>query len=104
MMCVFAEVYHFDVAEVGILSALPYLAMAIMLPIGGWLADWLRSPNRGAWCKCNTTKVRKCFTGLAFCAQATFLLLTTVMSSSAGAITCLTFAVGFGGLAWAGFR
>lgn len=40
--------------QVGILSALPHLVMTIIVPIGGQLADYLRSRNI-----LSTTTVRK---------------------------------------------
>lgn len=42
------------VLQVGILSALPHLVMTIIVPIGGQLADYLRSRNI-----LSTTTVRK---------------------------------------------
>lgn len=45
---------HFPYSQVGILSALPHLVMTIIVPIGGQLADYLRSRNI-----LTTTTVRK---------------------------------------------
>ncbi|XP_047219487.1 vesicular glutamate transporter 2.1 isoform X2 [Girardinichthys multiradiatus] len=50
----FEEVFGFEISKVGILSALPHLVMTIIVPIGGQLADYLRSRNI-----LTTTTVRK---------------------------------------------
>lgn len=42
------------VSQVGILSALPHLVMTIIVPLGGQLADYLRTHNI-----MSTTMVRK---------------------------------------------
>ena len=39
----------------------------------------------------------------AFAFQAIFMIAAGYVSSSAGAVVCLTVAVGIGGFAWAGF-
>lgn len=84
--------------KTGFLSAIPYLAMAIVVQCGGQLADWLRS----RW-NVQTTKVRKIFTCGAFIFQTIFMLATAYTHSVSAAVTCLTIAVGFGGFAWSGF-
>jgi len=38
-----ADVLKFDLKDAGLLAALPYLVMGIMVQVGGFLADWLRS-------------------------------------------------------------
>ncbi|TNN80560.1 Vesicular glutamate transporter 2.1 [Liparis tanakae] len=50
----FEEVFGFEISKVGMLSALPHLVMTIIVPIGGQLADYLRSKNI-----LTTTTVRK---------------------------------------------
>ncbi|KAH1181246.1 hypothetical protein KIL84_002180 [Mauremys mutica] len=39
----FEEVFGFQISKVGLLSALPHLVMTIIVPIGGQIADFLRS-------------------------------------------------------------
>uniref|UniRef100_A0AAQ6IU69 Major facilitator superfamily (MFS) profile domain-containing protein n=1 Tax=Anabas testudineus TaxID=64144 RepID=A0AAQ6IU69_ANATE len=39
----FEEVFGFPISKVGILSAVPHMVMTIIVPIGGQLADFLRS-------------------------------------------------------------
>ncbi|PSN47928.1 hypothetical protein C0J52_19175 [Blattella germanica] len=89
----------FQIEKTGFMSALPYLVMAIVLQFAGHLADWLRS--RGIL---TTTQVRKLFNCGAFISQTVFMLLAAFLLTPAGAVTCLTIAVGLGAFAWSGFR
>ncbi|KTF94135.1 hypothetical protein cypCar_00025606, partial [Cyprinus carpio] len=50
----FEEVFGFEISKVGMVSALPHLVMTIIVPIGGQLADYLRTHNI-----MTTTNVRK---------------------------------------------
>ncbi|XP_043090940.1 solute carrier family 17 member 7a isoform X2 [Puntigrus tetrazona] len=50
----FEEVFGFEISKVGLVSALPHLVMTIIVPIGGQLADYLRTHNI-----MTTTNVRK---------------------------------------------
>ncbi|XP_057178084.1 vesicular glutamate transporter 1 isoform X2 [Triplophysa rosa] len=77
----FEEVFKFEISKVGILSALPHLVMTIIVPIGGQLADYLRSHNI-----MTTTNVRK------------------MMNCGGVAISFLVLAVGFSGFAISGFN
>lgn len=49
-----ATLFVSSVAQVGLVSALPHLVMTIIVPIGGQLADYLRTHNL-----MTTTNVRK---------------------------------------------
>lgn len=49
-----ASLFAPSVAQVGLVSALPHLVMTIIVPIGGQLADYLRTHNL-----MTTTNVRK---------------------------------------------
>lgn len=84
----------------GILSAIPYLAMALMLPISGYFADKLR--EKGIL---STTNVRKIFNCFGFIVQCIFILVVAfVNNNKVIAVVSLTLAVGLGAFAWAGFR
>lgn len=83
----------------GILSGIPYLAMALMLPISGHFADKLREKKI-----LSTTHVRKLFNCFGFIAQCVFMLIVGFVMNKAAAVVCLTLAVGLGAFAWAGFR
>jgi hypothetical protein len=39
----FSDVFGFDMQNAGLLSALPYLVMGIVVQSGGFMADWLRT-------------------------------------------------------------
>lgn len=96
---VLLDVLDFKLQKTGFLSAIPYLAMAIVLQLSGHLADHLREKNI-----LSTTHVRKIFNCGAFLCQTIFMTLTAFVGTSTGAVICLTIAVGLGGFAWSGFR
>ena len=88
----------FNVESTGFLSALPYLAMAIMLGVSGSIADWCQ--NKGYL---TTTQVRRYFNCGAFLAQTVFMIIGAYVLTPAGTITCFTIAIGLGAFAWCGF-
>lgn len=110
----FKEVFDFDVEKVqcwsfampsyseiipqsGLLGALPHLCMTFVVPIGGHLADYLRTSGR-----LTTTNVRKIFNCCGFGLEAFFLILVGSTENTTFAIIALTFAVGFSGFAISG--
>uniref|UniRef100_A0A8C3MN96 Vesicular glutamate transporter 1 n=1 Tax=Geospiza parvula TaxID=87175 RepID=A0A8C3MN96_GEOPR len=95
----FEEVFGFEISKVGLLSALPHLVMTIVVPIGGQIADFLRS--RGLM---STTNVRKMMNCGGFGMEATLLLVVGYSHSRAVAISFLVLAVGFSGFAISGFN
>ncbi|GAB0202126.1 vesicular glutamate transporter 1 [Grus japonensis] len=95
----FEEVFGFEISKVGLLSALPHLVMTIVVPIGGQIADFLRS--RGLM---STTNVRKMMNCGGFGMEATLLLVVGYSRSRAVAISFLVLAVGFSGFAISGFN
>ncbi len=64
------DVLKFNLAKLGFISSVPYLAMAFMLQIAGYLADWVQI--KGYW---TTKQTRKYFNTFAFISQAACLLL-----------------------------
>lgn len=80
------------------MSAVPYLAMAIILPSAGQFADWLQSKKI-----LSTTQVRKVFNCGAFLSQTIFMLLAAKVLTPVASIILLTLSVGLGGFAWSGF-
>uniref|UniRef100_UPI00358E66E3 vesicular glutamate transporter 2 isoform X3 n=1 Tax=Myxine glutinosa TaxID=7769 RepID=UPI00358E66E3 len=84
---------------VGILSALPHLVMTIVVPIGGQIADFLRSKGL-----MTTTNVRKMMNCGGFGMEATLLLVVGYSHGRGTAITFLVLAVGFSGFAISGFN
>lgn len=95
----FKEVFEMSIAKVGTLAALPHLVMTIIVPIGGQLADHLRTNNI-----LSTTNVRKIFNCGGFGMEAVFLLVVACTRSETTAIAALTLAVGFSGFAISGFN
>ncbi|ESO86939.1 hypothetical protein LOTGIDRAFT_128007 [Lottia gigantea] len=94
----FLKVFRFEVSKSGTLSALPHLVMAIIVPIGGQIADFLRMRIL------TTTVVRKIFNCGGFGMEAVFLLGVAFARDTATSIACLTLAVGFSGFAISGFN
>ncbi|XP_055037366.1 vesicular glutamate transporter 1 isoform X1 [Misgurnus anguillicaudatus] len=95
----FEEVFKFEISKVGFLSALPHLVMTIVVPIGGQLADYLRSHKI-----MTTTNVRKLMNCGGFGLEATFLLVVGFSHTKGIAISFLVLAVGFSGFAISGFN
>ncbi|XP_060778911.1 vesicular glutamate transporter 3 [Neoarius graeffei] len=95
----FEEVFGFPISKVGILSALPHMVMTIIVPIGGQLADFLRSHKI-----LSTTTVRKIMNCGGFGMEATLLLVVGFSHTRGVAISFLVLAVGFSGFAISGFN
>ncbi|KAA3681929.1 MFS transporter, ACS family, solute carrier family 17, member 6/7/8 [Paragonimus westermani] len=82
----------------GFLSAVPHLVMAIIVPLGGQLADRLRKNML------STTAVRKIFNCGGFGLEAVFLLGVGYSKTITSALACLILAVGFSGFAISGYN
>uniref|UniRef100_A0A2K5K533 Major facilitator superfamily (MFS) profile domain-containing protein n=1 Tax=Colobus angolensis palliatus TaxID=336983 RepID=A0A2K5K533_COLAP len=85
--------------SVGLLSAVPHMVMTIVVPIGGQLADYLRSRQI-----LTTTAVRKIMNCGGFGMEATLLLVVGFSHTKGVAISFLVLAVGFSGFAISGFN
>uniref|UniRef100_A0A8C0XPH7 Major facilitator superfamily (MFS) profile domain-containing protein n=1 Tax=Castor canadensis TaxID=51338 RepID=A0A8C0XPH7_CASCN len=90
----FEEVFGFEISKVGMLSAVPHLVMTIIVPIGGQIADFLRSKQI-----LSTTTVRKIMNCGGFGMEATLLLVVGYSHTRGVAISFLVLAVGFSGFA-----
>jgi len=86
------DVSDLNLNSMGLLSCLPYLALALSLQVSGFLADMLRGRFN-----IETTKVRKIFISGSCIIQAMFLLATPHVTSIAQIIACITITVGIGG-------
>uniref|UniRef100_A0AAQ5ZF85 Vesicular glutamate transporter 1 n=1 Tax=Amphiprion ocellaris TaxID=80972 RepID=A0AAQ5ZF85_AMPOC len=95
----FEEVFGFEISKVGMVSALPHLVMTIIVPVGGQLADYLRTHNL-----MSTTNVRKLMNCGGFGMEATLLLVVGYSHTKGIAISFLVLAVGFSGFAISGFN
>ncbi|XP_015837364.1 vesicular glutamate transporter 3 [Tribolium castaneum] len=92
------EVLNFPLNTSGILSAIPYLAMAITIQLSGHLADRLLEKKIFT-----TTQVRKIFNCGAFIIHAGFMIGAAFCETAVSTITCLVLAVGLGVFSWSGF-
>ncbi|XP_044258785.1 vesicular glutamate transporter 2.2-like [Tribolium madens] len=92
------EVLNFDLSTTGYLTAIPYLAMAIMIQVSGHLADRLMEKK-----VFTTTQVRKIFNCGAFILHAVFMIGAAFSQTALSTIICLVFAVGLGVFSWSGF-
>lgn len=92
------DVFDFDFHSAGLLAALPYLAMGILVQTSGFVADWFRTTGY-----LTTVQVRKLFTCTGFVTRALFLLAAAHSITTISIVASLIIAVGFGGLAYAGF-
>ncbi|OCT87624.1 vesicular glutamate transporter 3 [Xenopus laevis] len=95
----FEEVFGFPISKVGLLSAVPHMVMTIIVPVGGQLADFLRSRKI-----LSTTTVRKIMNCGGFGMEATLLLVVGYSHTKAMSISFLVLAVGFSGFAISGFN
>ncbi|MBN3300539.1 VGLU1 protein, partial [Amia calva] len=95
----FEEVFGFEISKVGLVSALPHLVMTIIVPIGGQVADYLRTRSI-----MSTTNVRKMMNCGGFGMEATLLLVVGFSHTKGVAISFLVLAVGFSGFAISGFN
>lgn len=89
---------NYDLGKTGFLSALPYLAMGILLLVFGYLADMCQIKGY-----LTTTQVRRYFNCLGFLVQAVFMLLAAYLLHPVWSLFSIILAVGLGALAWCGF-
>lgn len=87
-----------NVNDSGLVSALPYLALSLMLIPSGFLADW--SQKQGYL---TTTQVRRYFNCGAFLAQAIFMLVAAYAAHPIYSIVALVAAIGSGAFTVSGF-
>jgi len=92
------DVLKYDLDTSGILAAFPYILMAIVVQVSGYIADTFRADG-----KMTTTHIRKMFTCGAYVGQAVFMLLTALIMRRGTSTVFLSLALGLGGLSWAGF-
>ncbi|XP_046664256.1 vesicular glutamate transporter 1-like [Homalodisca vitripennis] len=91
-------VYDYDVSNTGLMSFLPYLVMAVLMPVAGTLADWLRNSE-----VLTTTQVRKVFNCSSFISQAILVFLVIHINSVNGVLFCHVMIIGLSAFAWAAF-
>ncbi|XP_046664255.1 vesicular glutamate transporter 2.1-like isoform X2 [Homalodisca vitripennis] len=89
------ETYNYEVDETRFLSLLPHLVMAVLMPVAGTLADWLRNSE-----VLTTTQVWKVFNCGAFISQAILIFLAGHFNSVNGVLLCEVMAVGLSAFTW----
>lgn len=99
VQCVNTLNYYGRKIKLHTLQKLPHLVMTIIVPIGGQIADFLRSRRI-----MSTTNVRKLMNCGGFGMEATLLLVVGYSHSKGVAISFLVLAVGFSGFAISGFN
>ena len=92
------DVLDYSLDTAGFLAAFPYILMAVVVQVSGYLADTIRADG-----KLSTTSIRKLFTCGAYLGQALFMSLTALIMTRGTSTTFLSLALGLGGLTWAGF-
>ncbi|KAG5677147.1 hypothetical protein PVAND_006929 [Polypedilum vanderplanki] len=92
------DALNFDIAKSGIISALPYLCMAVMCQIAGYLSDWVRI--KGYW---TTGQTRRYFNSMAFLTQMACMLLAAFFLHPVSSVTFITIGVAMASFAYASF-
>lgn len=85
----YASVLGFDLASAGLAAVYPWLCMAVMANVGGWIADSMVSSG------VSRTAVRKIMQTLGFLGPAFFLTQLQHVSSPMMAILCMCACQGF---------
>ncbi|XP_030764127.1 sialin-like isoform X2 [Sitophilus oryzae] len=85
----YKDVHNFVISKSGILSALPYLVLAIMMQVTGHLADKIVQ-----WNILGITYARKTFMALGFLCQSCLMLGAAFWEEATGNVICLVLAVG----------
>uniref|UniRef100_A0A336MPK7 CSON005040 protein n=1 Tax=Culicoides sonorensis TaxID=179676 RepID=A0A336MPK7_CULSO len=92
-----SDIMDFDLGKSGFLSGLPYLTMAIMSLIAGYLADLLLVKNI-----LTVTQVRKYYICFSMILQAGFIVAAIYITDPLLNIMCICFAIGFGAFTYSG--
>lgn len=94
----FPDTLNFELKTTGFVSALPYLALGILLPISGYIADFLKIKEY-----LTMTQIRKFFTFGSFLVQGSALIIVTFLTDHVWTVFLLTLSVGIGGFSLSGF-
>lgn len=89
-----SDVFQFDISKSGLVSALPYVSISLMMHVCGQLADRIIAKK---WL--TLTKTRKTFMCIGFFSQTGFMLGAAFWGQAAGTVFCLAMAVGLGAFA-----
>ena len=92
------DVLGFDIAKLGLVSAIPYLTMAITLYFAGFLADWVQIKEY-----LTTKQTRKYFNCGAFIVQTICMMSVTHFMNPTVSIILITIGVGSAAFAYTSF-
>ncbi|KRZ77784.1 Vesicular glutamate transporter 1, partial [Trichinella papuae] len=92
------DVLGFKFESTGFTSALPYLAMGILLQAGGYVADYINSKKI-----ITLVLIRKLMASGGLFVQVLFTVILSFTVNYIAATILMTFCIGFGGLVWASF-
>lgn len=92
-----SDMMNFDLGKSGFLSALPYLTMAVMSLVAGYLADFLLVKQL-----LTVTQVRKYYITFSMIIQAGFIVVAAYVLNPVANIICISLAIGFGALTYSG--
>lgn len=92
-----SDMMSFDLGKSGFLSALPYLTMALMSLLAGYLADFLLVKQL-----LTVTQVRKYYITFSMVIQAVFIIIAAYVLHPIANIICISLAIGFGALTYSG--
>ncbi|KAJ6643258.1 Sialin [Pseudolycoriella hygida] len=92
------DILNFDISNSGILSALPYLTLSILVFVSSFLADWFQVKSI-----LTTSQVRRYFNCLSFLGQTVFMLLAAFIVHRTYSVVLLTIGVGIGAFSLSGF-
>ncbi len=92
------DTLEFDLKATGYCSSIPFLALMIILPISGLIADYLKIREI-----LTVTQIRKSFTSFSFLIQGSTLLVLGYLTNWVWCIIFVTISVGSGAFSLTGF-
>ncbi|XP_055688605.1 sialin-like [Lutzomyia longipalpis] len=92
------DIFNYNLDTTGILSSIPYIALASLLSVAGYFADWLQVKGY-----LTTEQVRRYFNSVTFTIQMIFMILVAFSTNPILTVVYLTLAVGVDAFAWSGY-
>ena len=92
------DVLGYNIKQSGVVSAAPYLAMALMLYVAGFSADYVQVKGF-----LSTRNTRRCFNCAAFLCQIVFLICSAYFLHPVTSVVLITIGVSLAAFAYAGF-
>ncbi|XP_055685664.1 uncharacterized transporter slc-17.2-like [Lutzomyia longipalpis] len=92
------NIFNYNLDTTGILSSIPYIALASLLSVAGYFADWLQVKGY-----LTTEQVRRYFNSVTFTIQMIFMILVAFSTNPILTVVYLTLAVGVDAFPWSGY-